>query len=87
MRVADDLGLQPGLLLNLFSGSVSATLAAADAGTAFEVPGQLVLVLVGLLVLGIAARIIWVLTSGGRRGSAAAPGTPTAPATEGGAAH
>jgi NADH-quinone oxidoreductase subunit M len=80
-------GVQPGLLLNLFSGSVSATLVAADAGTAYEVNGSVVLILVGLLALGIAARIIWVLTSGGRRGSAAAPGTPSAPATEGGAAH
>jgi NADH-quinone oxidoreductase subunit M len=74
-------GVQPGLLLDLVAVPVADTLAAAEAGQAIPFGPEVVLVLVGALVLGIVARIGWVLARG--------PGQPVsqAPATEGGAAH
>jgi NADH-quinone oxidoreductase subunit M len=87
-------GLQPGLLLDLFPGTVTATLEAAAAGTAYEVQPEVVIGLLVLLIVGVAARIIWVLTHGpsetpGAAGPAPAeaPAPATSVAAEAGAAH
>jgi NADH-quinone oxidoreductase subunit M len=72
-------GVQPGLLLHLFGGTVDATVASAGGGTAIVVAPEIAIGLAALLVLGIVARIGFVLVS------------PRRPATslpaEGGAAH
>ncbi len=55
-------GIQPGLLLGLIRGTVDATLASVDApAAAIAVPTEVVAVLLGLIVLGIVARIAFVL--------------------------
>jgi NADH-quinone oxidoreductase subunit M len=77
-------GIQPGLLLTLVDGTVTATLRSAASGTAFPVAPEVVVggvVLVGALVI---ARIAWVLA----RGDDGSAGIAPAPvAAEGGAAH
>jgi NADH-quinone oxidoreductase subunit M len=75
-------GVQPGLLLDLVQGTVAATLDVADSGTALAVDPLVTWILVGLVVLGILARIGWALVTGGSRSS----GATVAP-SEGGAAH
>ncbi len=79
-------GVQPGLLLNLVSGTVAATQASAAGGTAIPVAPEIVAGLVTLLVVLIVVRIAYVLKTGGTP----APGQPTsavAIVAEGGAAH
>ncbi len=53
-------GIFPGLVLDLFPGAVADTLESAEAGSAIAVPTELVLGLIGLLVAGILARIVYV---------------------------
>jgi NADH-quinone oxidoreductase subunit M len=74
-------GVQPGLLLDLVQVPVADTLRAAEAGRVLPVGPEVTIGLVALLVLGIVARIGWVLARGSGRPVVAAP------ATEGGAAH
>ncbi|HET7169304.1 MAG TPA: NADH-quinone oxidoreductase subunit M [Candidatus Limnocylindrales bacterium] len=57
-------GLQPGLVLDLVRGSVDDTLRAAGSGAALAIAPELVIVAVALLVVGVAARIGWVLAAG-----------------------
>jgi NADH-quinone oxidoreductase subunit M len=73
-------GVQPGLLLELIAGTVEDTLGSAGAGVAIAVGPEVTLGLIGLLVLGIGARIGWALVVGHDRSSALAT-------TDGGAAH
>ena len=75
-------GVQPGLLLNLVDTTVSDTLRSATAGTAIAIGPEFVVVGVGVLVVGILARIGWVLATGSGRPVGAAPA-----GSEGGAAH
>lgn len=75
-------GVQPGLLLNLVDTTVSDTLRSATAGTAIAIGPEFVVVGVGVVVVGILARIGWVLATGSGRPVGAAPAGP-----EGGAAH
>jgi NADH-quinone oxidoreductase subunit M len=77
-------GIQPGLLLDLFQGSVVATLESAGAGAAYDVRPELVAVIVVIIVVGILARIAWVLRSGG---SSSPTSTPTTAVAEAGTAH
>jgi NADH-quinone oxidoreductase subunit M len=51
-------GLFPGILLDLFKGPVTSTLAAANAGAAIAVDPGLVIVGVGILVAIVAARLL-----------------------------
>jgi NADH-quinone oxidoreductase subunit M len=74
-------GIQPGLLLDLVSGTVDATMDAARVGTAIALGPGVALVLVALIVVGVLARAAWALM----RGEAPAP--TSTPAAEGGAAH
>jgi NADH-quinone oxidoreductase subunit M len=53
-------GLFPGLLLNLFPGTVDRTMESAGAGTAIAIPNEIVLLGLGLLAAGILARIVYV---------------------------
>jgi NADH-quinone oxidoreductase subunit M len=73
-------GVQPGLLLDLIAGTVEDTLHSAGAGSAIAVGPEVTLGLIGLLVLGIVARIGWALVVGHDRSSALVT-------TDGGAAH
>jgi NADH-quinone oxidoreductase subunit M len=75
-------GVQPGLLLDLVQGTVDATLGVAESGTALAIDPLVTWLLLGLIVLGILARIGWALVTGGNRSS----GATVAP-SEGGAAH
>ena len=75
-------GVQPGLLLNLVDTTVSDTLRSATAGTAIAIGPEFVVVGVGVVVVGIFARIGWVLATGSGRPVGAAPA-----GSEGGAAH
>ncbi len=54
-------GIQPGLLLNLFSSTVTETLAAAKPAAPIAIPTSVVVTLLGLVVVGVLARIAWVL--------------------------
>ncbi|MGZ8437528.1 MAG: hypothetical protein ACXWXR_03185, partial [Candidatus Limnocylindrales bacterium] len=77
-------GIQPGLVLNLFSSTVTETLNAVRPAPAIAIPTEVALAAVGLVVAGILARIGWaILRPGARPGSVA---TVTA-ASEGGAGH
>jgi hypothetical protein len=76
-------GVQPGLLLDLFAGSVTETLDAAAVGAPIAVPGEIVVIAVAVLVVAIGARIAWALLPG-RGGASPESGAPVA---EGGAAH
>jgi NADH-quinone oxidoreductase subunit M len=58
-------GIQPGLLLDLFGTTVTDTMAAANAGTPIAIPTTLVIGLGLLLVGGIGARILYVLSGRG----------------------
>ena len=58
-------GVQPGLLLDLFDTTVTDTIAAADAGTPIAIPTALVVGLLLLLIGGVLARILYVLSSRG----------------------
>ncbi len=53
-------GLFPGLLLNLFPGTVEQTLESAAAGSPIAIPTEVVLLALGLLVAGILGRIVYV---------------------------
>jgi NADH-quinone oxidoreductase subunit M len=70
-------GLQPGLLLNLFPSTVTATLAAVQPSAPIAVPTTVVVGLLLLLLVFVVARIAWVLLKPRR----------ATPVTEGGAAH
>jgi NADH:ubiquinone oxidoreductase subunit 4 (subunit M) len=52
-------GLQPGLLLNMFTGTVTQTLDAVGPAAPIEIPSVVVIGLVALGVAGIVARIGW----------------------------
>jgi NADH-quinone oxidoreductase subunit M len=54
-------GVQPGLLLNMFGGTVSQTLAAVRPAAPIEIPSAVVVGLIVLAVAGIVARIGWSL--------------------------
>ena len=58
------LGVQPGLVLDLVRGSVDDTLRAAGAGAPLGVAPEVVIVAGGLVILGVVARIGWVLAAG-----------------------
>ena len=58
------LGVQPGLVLDLVRGSVDDTLRAAGAGAPLGVAPEIVIVAGGLVILGVVARIGWVLAAG-----------------------
>jgi NADH-quinone oxidoreductase subunit M len=77
-------GIQPGLLLELFPHTVDQTLESAAQGTPIAIAPEIVIGLIVLVIVGVVARIGYVLVAG----SPGQPGTP-APATvaEGGAAH
>jgi NADH-quinone oxidoreductase subunit M len=72
-------GIQPGLLLGLFGGTVDATVEAAGTGEVIPVAPEVVIGLVVLLLALVAARIGWALANP-RQAPAALP-------AEGGAAH
>ncbi len=72
-------GIQPGLLLGLLGGVVDDTLEAAHGGSALVVAPEIALGIIGLVIVGIVARIGFVLASPNRPAS-------TLPA-ESGAAH
>jgi NADH-quinone oxidoreductase subunit M len=75
-------GVQPGLLLDLVQGTVDATIEAAEAGTVIAIGSEVTLLLIGLVVAGVLARILWALMRGESDASgSAAPSTPA----EGGA--
>jgi len=75
-------GVQPGLLLDLVDTTVADTVRSASGGTAIAIGPEVAIVGVGLVVVGIAARIGWVLaTKSGRP----VGGTPVG--ADGGAAH
>ena len=79
-------GVQPGLLLELISGTVRDTLVAAEAGSPIPISPSVLLIGLGLVVLVIAARIAVALRPG--RSTAAGPGSgPAALPADGGAAH
>jgi hypothetical protein len=73
-------GIQPGLVLNLFRSTVTETLNAVQPAPAIAIPTEIVVAVVGLVVVGILARVGWALM---RR----APTTAVTAASEGGAAH
>ena len=54
-------GLQPGLLLNLFGSTVTDTLDAVKPAHAIAIPTTVTLVVLGLLLVAVLARIAWVL--------------------------
>jgi len=56
-------GIQPGLLLDLVQGTVVATLADVAPATSIAIPAEVVAVLLGLIAVGIVARIAFVLLS------------------------
>jgi NADH-quinone oxidoreductase subunit M len=62
-------GIQPGLLLDLFHGTVAATLASANAGTAIDIGPQVVIGGLALLVVGVGARVAYVLMAPRRAAS------------------
>ena len=70
-------GLQPGLLLNLVSGTVTSTLNTVKPSAPIEIPPNVVIGLLVLLVVLVLARIGWVLLHP----------RPAALEPEGGAAH
>ena len=70
-------GIQPGLLLDLVQGTVVETLADVGTAAAIAIPAEVVAVLLGLIALGIVARIAFVLTSA----------RPAPIEADGGAAH
>jgi len=72
-------GLQPGLLLNLFGSTVTDTLSAVKPAQAIDIPTTITLVVLGLLLLAVVARIAWVLFRPHVAGGALEP--------ESGAAH
>jgi NADH-quinone oxidoreductase subunit M len=76
-------GLQPGLLLDLVQLTVRATQVSAASGTAIALGPEVVAVIVGLIVVGVLARIGWIMTHGG---GVPAP-APVPAVAEGGAAH
>ncbi len=81
-------GVQPGLLLNLFRGTVQETLTAAGSGEAIAIAPEVVVGATALLIAAVIARIVYVRMSGTSSGSDA-DGTQTASSViaEGGAAH
>ena len=56
-------GIQPGLLLDLVQGTVDQTLTDAASATAIAIPTEVVVVLLGLILIGVVARIAFVLMS------------------------
>jgi hypothetical protein len=72
-------GIQPGLLLDLVQGTVDATVEAAESGSVIAIGSEVTLVLIGLVVVGILARVLWALM----RGDASTGAAPAA-STEGG---
>jgi NADH-quinone oxidoreductase subunit M len=72
-------GIQPGLLLGLFGGTVDATVEAAGTGEVIPVAPEVVIGLVVLLLALVVARIGWALANPRQ--------APTALPAEGGAAH
>jgi hypothetical protein len=54
-------GIQPGLLLGLFGGTVRETLDAVRPAAPIEVPGAIVIGLIALAVAGIVARTGWAI--------------------------
>ena len=70
-------GIQPSLLLDLVGGTVSTTLAAVEPGTGIAIPAEVVAVLLGILAVGVVARIGYILMRP----------RPVAIEADGGAAH
>ncbi len=70
-------GIQPGLLLDLVQGTVVSTLADVVPATSIAIPAEVVAVLLGLIALGVVARIVFVLVSS----------RPAPIEADGGAAH
>jgi NADH-quinone oxidoreductase subunit M len=62
-------GIQPGLLLNLFGGTVRETLDAVRPAAAIEIPPAVVVGLVGLAVAGVVARMGWAIMRPSARSS------------------
>jgi hypothetical protein len=62
-------GIQPGLLLNLFGGTVRETLDAVRPAAAIEIPAAVVVGLVGLAVAGVVARMGWAIMRPSARSS------------------
>ena len=56
-------GIQPGLLLDLVQGTVVAALADVAPAASIAIPAEVVAVLLGLIAVGIVARIAFVLLS------------------------
>jgi NADH-quinone oxidoreductase subunit M len=52
-------GIQPGLLLNMFGGTVSQTLAAVRPASPIEIPSTVVFGLLATVVVGVLGRIAW----------------------------
>jgi NADH-quinone oxidoreductase subunit M len=73
-------GIAPGLALDLVRGSVDATLESAAAGAPIAVGTEVTLILVGVLVLAVVARVGWALASGRSAGAGVV-------AADGGTAH
>ena len=77
MSPVEIITIEPGLLLNLFSTTVTETLAVVEPSAPIAISSSVVIVIAGLLLLAILARIGWVLLH---------PQRPIVVA-EGGAAH
>jgi NADH-quinone oxidoreductase subunit M len=54
-------GIQPGLLLNMFGGTVSTTLDAVRPASPIAIPSTIVIGLLAIIVVGVVARIAWSL--------------------------
>jgi NADH-quinone oxidoreductase subunit M len=76
-------GVQPGLLLDLVQGTVDATVEAAEAGAVIAIGSEVTLLLIGLVVAGILARVLWALL----RGESESSGTATSSTPAEGGAH
>jgi len=63
-------GLQPGLLLDLVSGTVTETLAAVQPSAPIAIPTTVVVGLLAILAVLIVARIAWALLHPSRAGLA-----------------
>jgi hypothetical protein len=77
-------GIQPGLVLNLFSSTVSETLNAVRPAPAIAIPTEVLVAVIGIIVAGILARMGWAIL---RPGPSAGSNTAAAARPEGGAAQ
>jgi NADH-quinone oxidoreductase subunit M len=83
-------GLFPGLLLDLFAGSVTTVLEDVAPGAPVDIPAPIGAVALGIVVVAVGARVVFALASDPDRPTAVRPQPPapaTSPSAEGTAAH